>query len=99
MDAEMQKVAEQTFKFVSVRQDKTEKDLYHLDEVAPFWKKPEWKQLWMERSASKVKKSELKKHPWREIVKIQTALFKEGPDKSDTDKKSAAGWDEILRKK
>lgn len=99
MDADMQRVAEQTFKFVSVRQDKKEEDLYHLDEVAPFWNHPKWKQLWTERSGAKVKKSEPKKHAWREIVKTQTTLFKESHAKPETEKKSSVKWFDKLRKK
>src|SRR3990167_9919630 len=77
---ELRKIVEQTFKFVRVQQDHQEKDLYYLQELTPFWKRPEWNQLWVERTEQKQKKLINKKFPWRKVTLEQIRLFHAMPD-------------------
>ncbi len=72
---EIKMIAEQTFKFVNVRQDDKEEDLYHLDQVAPFWQDSNWNQLWQQRLAKKIPKQKQKKYFWREIMLTECRLF------------------------
>lgn len=82
---ELRDIVERTFKFVRVRQDDQEKDLYHLQELTPFWKRPDWNQLWKERNAQKNKKVLNKKFPWRKVVAEKIRLFHAEPEFDELD--------------
>ena len=82
---ELRKIAEKTFKFVRVEQDHQENDLYHLQEVAPFWKRPDWNQLWEARNKGKMKKIVEKKHPWRNTIVEKIRLFHAKPELDELD--------------
>lgn len=75
LSPEIRAIAEQTFKFVNLRQNDKEQDVYHLDPIEPFWKKPEWQGLWQKRQANKQPSSKRKKFFWRETIKSECKLF------------------------
>lgn len=72
---EIKSIAVQTFKFVNLKQSTSDKDLYTLEQLSPFWEQQVWKEAWQDRKLYKASFKQPKQFAWRKILNETVTHF------------------------